>query len=234
VIHHITYSNADMSISAQKCCESALKMGADRTTLYCPTDIDAQFKSAHESILSEPRGAGYWLWKPYIVEKTISTLSDGEYLVYTDAGVLILNQLSNLIDAMDSDIMVFGNRWRHGDWCRMDVLEAMGCQHHTDREQLQASCIVLRKSETSEQFASQWLYYCTQNRWITDDPSELPNEATFREHRHDQAILTNVALQYGLTWHWWPAQYSEQYRRKYTNDRYPQMFEHHRKRNNEW
>ena len=234
MIQHITFANGDMSISAMKCCESALFTGCDKTTLYTPKDIDKVFATRHKDILTEPRGAGYWLWKPYFIDLALSKLSDGDYLIYTDAGLFIVNNVSNLIDAMDSDIMVFGNRWRHGDWCRMDVLKAMECERETNREQLQASCLVLRKSDQSTEFIRDWLYFCTQERWITDDPSAVPNDPTFREHRHDQAILTNVAILYGLTWHWWPAQYSDRYRPNYPNDRYPQLFHHHRKRNNEW
>jgi hypothetical protein len=234
MIQHITFASADMSISGMKCCESALANGCNRTTLYTPKDIDKAFQTKHADILNEPRGAGYWLWKPYFIDLALSSLNEGDYLVYTDAGVTFVNDISHLIGAMDSDIMVFGNRWRHGDWCRMDVLKAMGCAHETNREQLQASCIILRKSTLSVEFVSDWLYFCTLNRYITDDPSSLPNEPTFREHRHDQAILTNMALLYGLTWHWWCAQYSERYRHQYPKDTYPQMFYHHRKRNNEW
>jgi hypothetical protein len=234
MIQHITFANGDMSISGVKCSESALANGCDKTTLYTPRDIDKAFRTKYDDILSEPRGAGYWLWKPYFIEQGLSKLNNGEYLVYTDAGLLFQDNVKHLIASMDSDIMVFGNRWRHGDWCRMDVLKAMGCESETDREQLQASCIILRKSALSVEFVRDWLYFCTLNRYITDDISAIPNEPTFREHRHDQAILTNMAMLYGLTWHWWAAQYSERYKYQYPNDNYPITFQHHRKRNHEW
>jgi hypothetical protein len=234
MIHHITYANGDMSISGAKCSESALAFGCDRTTLYTPRDIDKAFRAKHNDILSEPRGAGYWLWKPYVIEQALSKIAIGDILVYTDAGLLFEADVNGLIDAMDSDIMVFGNRWRHGDWCRMDVLKAMGCETKTDIEQLQASCIIMRKSNRSIEFVQDWLYFCTLNRYITDDPSTEPNEPTFREHRHDQAILTNIAMLYGLTWHWWPAQYSLRYKYQYPMDQYGVTFQHHRKRNHEW
>jgi hypothetical protein len=234
MIQHITYANGDMSISGVKCSESALAYGCDRTTLYTPRDIDKVFRTEHNDIISEPRGAGYWLWKPYVIEQALSKIIIGETLVYTDAGLLFEANVNGLIQSMDSDIMVFGNRWRHGDWCRMDVLKAMGCETRTDIEQLQASCIILRKSIQSIEFVRDWLYFCTLNRYITDDPSTEPNEPTFREHRHDQAILTNMAMLYGLTWHWWPSQYSLRYKHQYPLDSYGVTFQHHRKRNNEW
>jgi hypothetical protein len=234
MIHHITFANADMSISGEHCSKQAIRHGCDTTRLYTPDDIDPEFRTAYDHILSEPRGAGYWLWKPYFFARTLATIPDGDYLVYTDAGLDFVNNVKRLIESMDSDIMVFGNLWRHGDWCRMDVLVGMGCERETDREQLQASCIIARKSPQSALFAEHWLRYATHERWITDDPSTLPNEPTFRENRHDQAILTNVAILHGLTWHWWGAQYSGGHRHKYPHDHYPQMFNHHRRRNNEW
>lgn len=32
------------------------------------------------------QGAGYWVWKPFIILKELEHLQDGDYLLYTDAG----------------------------------------------------------------------------------------------------------------------------------------------------
>jgi hypothetical protein len=232
MIYHITFASADMSISAQKCCESAIKNGANKTTLYTQKDLDPDFVERNKKVLSHERGAGYWLWKPYVIYTHLQTIGDDDVLIYTDAGVEIINPIQHLINAMDSDIMLFGNRWMHGDWCKMDVLDAMGCASYVSSEQLQASCIIVRKSALW--FIRSWLEWSQMDGMIDDSPSVLPNIDTFREHRHDQAILTNLALINGVTFHWWCAQYSERYRHKYPNDKYPVTFQHHRRRNNEW
>jgi hypothetical protein len=195
--------------------------------------IDADFIIKNKDILQQRRGAGYWLWKPYILDKYINLIKPDDILIYTDAGVLFENNVSYLINAMDNDIMLFGNRWTHGDWCKMDVLMKMGCVKFRDHEQLQASCIIAKKSEFSISFFNEWLRYSQLPGYIDDSESNLPNLSNFREHRHDQAILTNLALLHNIPFHWWPVQYNLRYKDKY-KDSYPIIFHHHRKRNPEW
>ena len=223
---HITFASDNMSISAQKCAESC----PYPSKIYTPDDIDPVFAEKNRRVLSQKRGAGYWLWKPYFVHKA---LQDTELLIYTDAGVLFLEDPRLLVDQMRDDIMVFGNRWRHGDWCKMDVLIEMDCTQYADSEQLQASCIIMRRSDESLQFAEDWLRWSQIEGMIDDSPSVEPNPPGWREHRHDQAILTNLAFKYKLHFHWWPAVYNVRHRHNYT-ETYPVIFQHHRKRNEEW
>ena len=222
---HITFASDNMSISPRKCAESC----PYPSKIYTPDDIDPNFYKKNKPILDQPRGAGYWLWKPYFIYKA---LQEGD-VIYTDAGVLFIEHPDLMIKQMRGDIMVFGNRWRHGDWCKMDVLEKMGCRKHADGEQLQASCLVLRKTDESIEFIRLWLEFCQLEGFIDDSPSKLPNPEGWREHRHDQAILTNLAYIKGLHFHWWGVQYNVRYKSNYP-ETYPVIFEHHRKRNDEW
>jgi hypothetical protein len=63
--------------------------------------------------------------------------------------------------------------------------------------------------------------------FISDAPSKLPNYETFAEHRHDQAILTCLAIKHGyIIDHWWPTNYSMHLPRS-ERDSYPVIFNHH-------
>jgi hypothetical protein len=110
------------------------------------------------------------------------------------------------------------------------------------RKQCQASVIFFRVSDYSRKFVAEWLKWCLfeGGRLIDDSPSRAPNHPEFREHRHDQAILTTMAYRDGLTLHYWPASYNDGafvYEKlpEYAGDDYPSpLFSHHRKRNHEW
>ena len=52
---------------------------------YGPNDLDKVFREKNKDILSRERGNGYWLWKSYIINKTIiEKLNERDYLIYTD------------------------------------------------------------------------------------------------------------------------------------------------------
>ena len=58
----------------------------DKVYEYTPNDIDQSFAKLHHDILSQKRGNGLWLWKPYFVNKVLSNCSDGDIIFYCDLG----------------------------------------------------------------------------------------------------------------------------------------------------
>tara|TARA_B110000208_G_C11775468_1_gene431865 strand:+ start:409 stop:1140 length:732 start_codon:yes stop_codon:yes gene_type:complete len=58
----------------------------DTVTAYGPSDLDDNFISKFKYILEEKKGAGYWIWKPYIISKKLDEINDGDILIYLDAG----------------------------------------------------------------------------------------------------------------------------------------------------
>lgn len=231
MIKHLTFSNDCMTNAAAKCIQSALKFGCDSTNHFMPSNIDAEFYETYKHILDQERGAGYWLWKPYFILKMLEASENNELIVYTDAGIEFVADVHNLTNEMQGDIMVFANGWRHGDWCKGDVLNLMDALDYVDSQQLQASCIILRVSDYSKQFVSEWLEWCCHPNFIDDSPSLCTNEPTFKEHRHDQAILTNLVLREGIPFNRWCTQYNLKGQEIF-NNKYGVVFNHHGLRNN--
>jgi hypothetical protein len=103
------------------------------------------------------------------------------------------------------------------------------------RTQVQASVIFFKVNESTKNFVKEWLLWCQMPGFIDDSPSKLPNYPTFAEHRHDQAILTCLQIKHGYKLHFWPTNYSEHIRHTaLPGDDYPTLFNHHRKRNDQW
>src|SRR5574343_67367 len=201
MIRHITYCSENMTISAQKCSESALKFGCDTSTVYTYEDLDEWFKEDAAEILACERGAGYWVWKPHIMRKEYEKSEYGDFVIYTDAGIEFVNDVNHLINAMDQHVMVFGGQYWHREWCKGDVLK------HEGIRQLQASCVIIKHRLSVGSLIYQWGYTCRFPELITDSPSIKPTHPDFREHRHEQGILSEVCADYGIRSHWWPATY---------------------------
>lgn len=58
-------------------------------------DIDPGYVEEHQHILSQQRGAGYWLWKPYIIYKNLIELRDDDVLLYCDSGARFEKSFDN-------------------------------------------------------------------------------------------------------------------------------------------
>ena len=80
---HINYAEGRYYNSQKFCTRSAIEVGFDRTHSYGIGDIDYDFRQNNHHILSQKRGAGYWLWNPYFLQKTLNQLEYGDILVYS-------------------------------------------------------------------------------------------------------------------------------------------------------
>ena len=63
---------------------------------------------------------------------------------------------------------------------------------YTETKQFNAAIQIYKKSQFTEIFLEELLYYSQDKRIITDDPNTLllPNLEGFIDHRHDQSILS--------------------------------------------
>jgi hypothetical protein len=262
--HLVTFSDESMSRARELCLASARMNGVSLSGgnsgaffhEYTPDFLKGS------GIDASQRGVGFWAWKPFIINDVLSKRGsmwdmpchDGDILIYADAGVEFINNVNYIIDQMDQDIFLFGNNWEHAHWCKADVVAEIWSwgwakrppgtpMWHNFGKQVQASVIFFRVSNYTRTFVAEWLKWCLYDggRLIDDSPSIIPeyNHPEFREHRHDQAILTTMAYREGIKLHYWSAQYNDgafTYEKlpEYANDDYPILFHHHRRRNHEW
>jgi len=234
MITHITYSDERMSRAAKECVMSAKLHGCTKSIAYDAYAIDTFFEKFNHDILSQKRGAGYWLWKPYIIYRRLME-NDDAYVLYTDAGVEIIGDVNVLIER-EEDIVLFGNNYEHDHWCKRGVTLSITGKVDLKQNQVQASAMLFKNTERARNFVKEWLLWCQMPGFI-DDSEMLLNHTDFVEHRHDQAILTCVAHNHRIKLHWWPASYNDgafNYPKGKYKDDYPILFNHHRKRNEEW
>ena len=176
-----------MSISRQRCSQSFLDHKIE-SRQYTPGDLPPWFTDLAHDILSHDRGAGYWVWKPLIIWQTLISLEEGQWLIYTDAGVALKRQPPAF-----RPIHLYHNAYKHQQWCKGSVLSHFFLHDRQDKA-LQASVIVMQKSDEAMDLVTDWLRYCLLPGFIDDSPSRW-NHTSFIEHRHDQAILGCLAIQ---------------------------------------
>ncbi len=198
-IYLVTYGDGDVYISNMKVlAESALNNCVDVVYMYRKEHLDEAFVEKNKKILDKKRGAGYWLWKPYIVLKTLENIPEGAIVIYFDSGIKIVHPLDRFINKLDSnDILLVDNTHTNKPYMKRDLLKFMNMDNEEvlNQKQLSACMFVVRNTVRSKEFLTKWLEIGELGWTIDDSPSKEVEYPEFIEHRHDQSILSLLSLQ---------------------------------------
>lgn len=178
------------------------------TILYTPEYLknDIGFWSMHSKFIeSNKRGYGYWLWKPYIIKKTMENMSDGDILLYLDAGCELAEvkkkKLLELINIVKTDKLI-GNPNGHIErkWNKMDLVEKinMNKSEYMNTSQREGGINLFLVCTDTIKLVNEWYELCCDYHNIDDTPSILQNAEDFREHRHDQSVFSLLTKKYNL------------------------------------
>lgn len=202
----VTFGDDNFSQSRDYNLKSSLKYGhVDKVQKYTRNDLDPAFSDTNKEILSAKRGGGYWLWKPYIINKAFENLKNGDYLVYADSGSFYKRDVHILIEYMEkNNMVVFLNELNHQEreYSKRDAFVYMNVDNLglENTYQYEASFLLVKKDAVTEQFLKDWLYYACDKRIISDDTNAcgLRNYNGFVENRYDQTVLSLLAKKYGF------------------------------------
>ena len=221
--------------------KTALQWGADRVIEYGPDDIERDFLTRNESIFAHAKGAGCYLWKPYILYKAWKELGQEDVLVYTDSGSIYINKIQYLVDCMDKenqDIMVFSleKDMLEKKYTKRDAFILMGCDssQYTDTPQSIGGYVLLRKKKWVEDFLLEDLRYAQDARIITDEENIMGKENynEFISHRHDQSVWSLMSKRRDIKRFRDPSQFGllHEYEKEVElRSDYPQIILSHRK-----
>ncbi len=182
------------------------KGGVDRCDMYRADDLDHDFVRRNRFLLSMSRGAGLWLWKPYIILHALERAEDGDAIFYCDSGSEILQDLGPLVDVcsgLKHGVLGFGlgTGFPERCWTKRDTFVVMDCDQPRfhDTPQMKGGNLVFVKCASSIDFVRQWLSLVCQVRLVSDLPSvcDEPEFSDFRAHRHDQSIFSLLYKKHG-------------------------------------
>lgn len=163
-----------------------------------------QFYKDNKKILDMKRGGGYCLWKPYIILDSFNYIDEGEAIFYLDSGD---NFRCGAIDVIKermetNDMLLFDGCYRNRSWTKRDCFVQMGCdnEEYWNTVQLEAGICVFKKCTKSKKILKEWIKYASDPRIGTDMENECEEEnfESFRDHRDDQSVITNLAVRHCL------------------------------------
>ena len=188
------------------------------------TQLSSSFLQQFERYFpSQPKGFGYYVWKPYIIEQSLEKIPENSYLFYIDVGcVLHRNGQKRLLEYVDilnrSGKSILGFQLTHQEktWSKMDLLIRMNYTKEEELNTMQclSGIILFKNTPEARTFVRQWRTIMEEDiHWRDDSPSKVPNDPSFQEHRHDQSVYSILLKQYGGVIlddeTWWPDKWNQ-------------------------
>ena len=174
-----------------------------RLELHDELSLDRKFVRKKAQIFSlRTQGFGYWTWKPYLIERVLQKLNDGEVLVYSDVGNHFnshaRDQLSDYISlASASPVGIcaprLSDRFSEREWTKRELLKYFDVETDvtiTNSPQFEANFIVIVAGQHSRSFIRRWNDTHERRLDLFDGVFRCPQFDGFREHRHDQSVFS--------------------------------------------
>ena len=210
----ISYANEAMAYSLKRIGRQARKLGIfDEVILYTPSDVPDYVRKS--PLFACPRGAGYWCWKPALIYETLQRYEEGTIVVYVDAGCTLRKspEWARLLGKMDDyDTICFQyaesqpqwERWGAGTarikhWTKKKTLDFVKDYFHNPEVgelcQIMGGVLFMKGKENTVLKVWNDLIFSRPDLIMDPTPEELTDqEPYFAGHRHDQSILTPLAV----------------------------------------
>jgi hypothetical protein len=172
-------------------------------------DRTMSFLDGHRAFVdANKRGFGYWIWKPACVLQVLTESAEDDIVVWSDCGTVVVPhrattvcQWYEMLTEGGKDILITSTGLLEEEWSKMDAiasvfpgasaesLDAVFARCKT-RNQLAGSLLFLKNTKATRDLVKEWRQMLQIYSLVDDSPSSAPNSHRFREHRHDQSILS--------------------------------------------
>ena len=251
----ISYANKPFYKSQQQLKKSAYKYGIDEVIDYNEIWLKKQtaFYQKNKHILSQKRGNGFWLWKPFIILDVLKKMDENDIICYSDSGNILISSILPLVNLVSKNepLLFCNSEHKNKIWTKRDCFYFMNCDNKFYHESFQVSAgfLLLKKTKANIKIIQEWLALCENENILTDIPNKcgLPNFEEYIDHRHDQSILSLLAIKNKIEIFRDPTQWGNKYKliifktegefidknyqeNKFSNSIYPTILHAHRKK----
>jgi hypothetical protein len=182
----------------------------NQVNFYTDKDLkdDTEFWNKHGKFIeNNKRGYGYWIWKPYLIKKTIDKMNDGDILLYLDSDSSInvdkKENIEKIFEIVKTDLILGTiNNGKHGSeitWCKKDLLlkiKLLNWQLYL--AQRQSGLNFFYVCDKVRKLVNEWYEISCDYHMIDDSPSISKNYRVFWEHRHDQSVFSVLTKKYRI------------------------------------
>ncbi len=203
-IRFITFGTKNFRIAKLHLVNLAKESGLfDNVSGFNNSFLDQSFRDKYKEILSEPRGAGYWIWKHEIIDKSLKDLDENDLVVYSDAGssfnYFAKNKFFNYIEELNSS--EFGNflfecesKHKEIQYTSSNLFDYFNVNIESEiakSTQLEATHMIFKKNKHTENYFREYKKLLDKDPYlITDKYNDGDNHHEFKDNRHDQSVFS--------------------------------------------
>lgn len=174
----------------------------DTINCLCPGDLPTKYRIENLLLLNSfTRGYGYWIWKSFVIKLLLEKVDDGDVILYADAGSMIniegkkrFNEYVELLCQSRYSNLSFQTVHSEKKYNKSDVFEYFNVLNNDiikDSGQLYGGVFMVKKDSNSIALVNEWYSIChNHKKMISDEASQIANDAEFIDHRHDQSIFS--------------------------------------------
>lgn len=203
-----SYGNSKFRQSIVRIKKEAENFGFDEIKTYTTEDLPDELKK--DPVMKCTRGGGYYVWKPYIIYKTLEQMEEGDILFFLDAGCSIKNgekaknTFRDYVKMLEVESPILTcltaktpripgyKRFYEYQWTKMDLFEYLDAKEFKNKIQICSGFFGAKKCTESMEFVDKWknTMRVSNCHMARDSPSKSLNYPGFKEHRHDQSVLS--------------------------------------------
>jgi hypothetical protein len=134
-MYFLTFFDSGLRRSLGQITGQASLMGFEGIFAWNEADMGPDFLKQHGPFIRDnPRGYGYWIWKPHLIYSALKMIPQGSSLLYADGGCSLNPEgkrrlvIYEFLAGKGNGIFAFHIRGNHSQfaWTKMDAIERVG------------------------------------------------------------------------------------------------------------
>jgi hypothetical protein len=199
---------AQYTVAGKRLMKQAWETGVfDKNILYTEEYLkqDPEFWPRHQEFIKyNPRGYGYYIWKPYLIKKTMEQMQDGDKLFWLDS-VCEIDKRNNenllkYLKYVETDYIIGSRNGVEREWSKIDLILRLNMLEakYLENLQRQANAILLLVCDKTRALVNEWYDICCDYHFLDDSSDTHERLRGFKEHRHDQSIFSLLTKKHNL------------------------------------
>lgn len=210
----ITYGTNEFTLTLKRLKREAKSLSIfDEIIVYSPSDLPDFI--INSPLMGYSKGGGYWIWKPYIIWKTLVDNPEA-IVIYVDAGCKLnhseiwsdyFNKINDYNNILFSYRLHFPYNW-HGYkfistrikyWTKKETVDyfdkRLDFESWKEMNKVWGGFIISKSCNNL--LIDEWLRISLFKPELIIDPLAIEKQSSiFSQHRHDQSILTPIGYYY--------------------------------------